>query len=49
MKELIKNSLDKSISYPDYIALVKQLVENNSTTGIEKTESLIEYTKLKTK
>jgi len=46
MKELIKNSLDKSISYPDYMALVKQLVENNSTTGIEKTESLVEYTKL---
>jgi len=46
MKEIIKNSLDKSISYPDYIAMVKQLAENNATTGTEKTESLIEYTKL---
>jgi len=46
MKEIIKNSLDKSISYPDYIALVKDLAENNSTTGNEKTESLVEYTKL---
>ena len=46
MKELIKNSLDKSISYPDYIAMVKQLAENGTTTGAEKSESLIEYTKL---
>jgi thiol-disulfide isomerase/thioredoxin len=46
MKEIIKNSIDKSISYSDYIALVNQLAENNSTTGIEKTEDLIEYTKL---
>lgn len=46
MKEIIKNSLDKSLSYPDYITLVKDLAENNSTTGNEKTESLVEYTKL---
>ena len=32
MKELIKNSLDKSLTYPDYITLVKDLAENNSTT-----------------
>ncbi|MFD2822823.1 thioredoxin family protein [Lacinutrix iliipiscaria] len=46
MKEIIQNSLDKSMSYPDYISLVKDLVENNSTTGNEKTESLVEYTAL---
>jgi thiol-disulfide isomerase/thioredoxin len=46
MKEIIKNTLEKSISYPEYMTLVKQLAENNATTGTEKTESLIEYTKL---
>ncbi|WP_303318884.1 thioredoxin family protein [Flavivirga abyssicola] len=46
MDIIIKNSLDKSISYQDYRDLVKQLVENNSTTGNEKTEALIGYTKL---
>ncbi|TGV02879.1 thioredoxin family protein [Flavivirga rizhaonensis] len=46
MDIIIKNSLDKSISYQDYRNLVKQLVENNSTTGNEKTEALISYTKL---
>ena len=46
MKEIIKNSLDKSLTYPDYIALVKDLAENESTTGNEKTENLVEYTKL---
>ncbi|GAA3595819.1 thioredoxin family protein [Flavivirga amylovorans] len=46
MDIIIKNSLDKSISYQDYRDLVKQLTENNSTTGNEKTEALISYTKL---
>ena len=46
MSSIIKNSLEKGQSYQDYRNLVKQLVVQESTTGIEKTESLIEYTKL---
>lgn len=46
MDSIIKNGLDKSISYSAYRSLVKQLVEDNSTTGLEKTEALINYTKL---
>lgn len=46
MNSIIKNSLDKSISYQAYKDLVKQLVRDNSTTGELKTEALINYTKL---
>ncbi|MDO5972185.1 thioredoxin family protein [Flavivirga aquimarina] len=46
MDTLIKNSLDKSISYQAYRDLIKQLAENSSTTGNEKTEALVNYTKL---
>ncbi|MDD7884580.1 thioredoxin family protein [Flavivirga sp. 57AJ16] len=46
MDIIIKNSLDKSISYQAYRALVKQLAKDNSTTGNEKTEALANYTKL---
>ncbi|WP_341216656.1 thioredoxin family protein [uncultured Wocania sp.] len=46
MDSIIKNSLEHSISYNEYRSLVKRLVEENSTTGLEKTEALINYTKL---
>lgn len=46
MNTLINNSLKRSISYQEYRDLVKQLVEEHSTTGNEKTEALINYTKL---
>ena len=46
MNSIIKNSLEKSTSYQGYRDLVRQLVLAESTTGIEKTENLIEYTKL---
>ena len=46
MDIIIKNSLGKSISYQAYRDLVKQLAEDNSTTGNEKTEALVNYTKL---
>ncbi|WP_034041915.1 thioredoxin family protein [Wocania ichthyoenteri] len=46
MDSIIKNSLEHSISYNAYRSLVKRLVEENSTTGLEKTEALINYTKL---
>lgn len=46
MSSIVKNSLQKSISYQAYRDLVKQLAEENSTTGLEKTEALANYTKL---
>ncbi len=46
MDIIIKNSLNKSISYQAYRDLVKQLAEEGSTTGNEKTEALVNYTKL---
>ena len=46
MNTTIKNSLKKSISYKTYRDLVKELAEQNDTTGNSKTEALINYTKL---
>jgi thiol-disulfide isomerase/thioredoxin len=42
----ISESLKKGTSYSDYRDLVSNLVEENSTTGNEKTEALINYTML---
>jgi thiol-disulfide isomerase/thioredoxin len=49
MKTTIKSSLERSMSYQSYRDMVKQLAENNSNTGIEKTEALANYTKLNDK
>ena len=46
MKQIIKDSLDRAQSYKEYRGLVSQLVLRKSTTGNEKTESFIEFTKL---
>ncbi|MCH7525275.1 MAG: thioredoxin family protein [Bacteroidetes bacterium] len=46
MKSIIENSLQKSKSYQEYRDMVKQLVAEESTTGHDKTEELIGYTKL---
>lgn len=46
MSNLIKNSLEKGVSYQAYRDLVKQLSEENSNSGPEKTEALANYTKL---
>lgn len=46
MNVLINNSLKNSMSYKEYRDLVKQLTEEGSTSGNEKTEALINYTKL---
>ena len=43
---IIKASLDKSISYKAYRYLVDQLFEAHDTSGPNKTEALISYTKL---
>lgn len=46
MNTVLKDSLKGSMSYASYRSLVKLLVEDNSNSGIEKSESLAEYTKL---
>jgi len=46
IKEILSLSLQKSISYTTYRDVVHQLVEDNSTSGNEKTEALINYTML---
>ena len=46
MNAVIKDSLQRSMSYEVYRNLVKQLADENSTTGLEKTEALTNYTKL---
>jgi len=46
MDEIIKASLAKSLSYQEYRDLMTQLVENESTTGPNKSHDLVEYTKL---
>ena len=49
MDTIIKESIEKSMSYQDYRVLVKQLVDKNSNTGEEKTEALANYTFLNDK
>ncbi len=46
MDAIIKNSLQKSMSYQDYRELVKQLAQKKSNTGDDKTEALAGYTVL---
>lgn len=49
MNPIIKESIDRGLSYQDYRNLVKQLATENSNSGIEKTAALAEYTKLNDK
>ena len=42
----ITDSLDRSMSYADYIKLVNTLAETSSTTGFEKTDTMVNYTML---
>jgi len=46
MKNTIEASIEKSQSYQEYRDLVNHLVAERSTTGNEKTEDMVEYTKL---
>ncbi len=46
MNEIVKKGIERSMSYSAYRSLMKQLVEEDSNTGLEKNESLAEYTKL---
>lgn len=46
VKDIISESIKKAISYQDYRTLVHDLVDQDSTTGHEKTEALANYTML---
>ncbi len=46
INDIISESLKKGMSYSDYRNLVSNLVEEKSTTGLEKTEALANYTQL---
>ncbi|WP_104735369.1 thioredoxin family protein [Hanstruepera ponticola] len=44
--DIIVSALSNSITYQDYREKVKTLVENNSTTGDDKSEAMVNYTML---
>ena len=46
INDIISDSLKKGITYSEYRTLVTSLVDENSTTGNEKTEALVNYTML---
>lgn len=46
IKDIISESLNNSMTYAEYRNLVITLVEEQSTTGNEKTEDLVQYTQL---
>jgi hypothetical protein len=46
INKIIRDSLEKAISYQDYRDLVKRLVNDNSTTGNDKNKDLVNYTML---
>lgn len=46
MDPVIQNSLKNGMSYTAYRNLIKQLVEDKSTTGLDKSEEYVNHTKL---
>ncbi|WP_203256096.1 thioredoxin family protein [Hyunsoonleella ulvae] len=46
MKRIIESGIKHSMSYKTYRALVKELTQNNATTGHNQSEVLVNYTKL---
>ena len=44
--DIINTSLAQAITYEDYKGLVKELVKNQSTTGPDKSEAMVNYTML---
>ena len=49
MKKIIANSLQKTISYTDYRALVRNLLAEGKATGPEQSEDLTNYSRLNDK
>ncbi|WP_340155360.1 thioredoxin family protein [uncultured Winogradskyella sp.] len=46
IKDIISESLKNSMTYAEYRNLVIKLVEENSTTGNDKSEAMVNYTQL---
>ncbi|EPR73231.1 hypothetical protein ADIWIN_1662 [Winogradskyella psychrotolerans RS-3] len=46
LKDIISESLNKSMTYAEYRNLVTTLVEDKSTTGTDQSDALVEYTYL---
>ena len=46
IKHILKESLNKSMSYQDYRSLMSDLVESKSTTGLDQSEEMVAYTVL---
>lgn len=46
LTEIFKNSLEKSMSYEDYLALTEQLIAQNRTTGEDQSEQMVAFTQL---
>ncbi len=46
LTDMISESLEKSMTYAEYRTLITTLVAENSTTGFDKTEALVNYTQL---
>lgn len=49
MKEIIENSLDKAITYSEYRILVKELLDEGKSTGLNQSEDLLNYSLLNDK
>lgn len=49
IKGVLKDSLNKSLSYPTYKKLIEDLVKRKSTTGNDPSEAMVEYTMLNEK
>lgn len=49
MKEIIENSLQKSISYSEYRTLVKDLLDKGKSTGLAQSDDLLNYSLLNDK
>ena len=46
IKHILKESLNKSMSYQDYRSLMSDLVESKSTTGLDQSGEMVAYTVL---
>ena len=46
IKHILKESLNKSMSYQDYRSLMSDLVESKSTTGLDQSVEMVAYTVL---
>ncbi|WP_062061362.1 thioredoxin family protein [Aquimarina longa] len=46
MNTLLKESIDKGITYPEYSKLIEKLVAKEQTTGKEQTDARVNFTRL---